>query len=95
LNDDRTVPVHSVALPQAIWARCGLPSRIECSGGTVRTAIEDCCRRLPQLGLYLSTDPVGQPGGAVIFADGNRVMNADLELAAPTNLRVIIPSAGG
>lgn len=86
-------------LPQAVWARCGLPAEVPCHGATAREALDDACRRVPELSTYLAP---AEPGSAqlsrsvLLFADGVRVRDLDSDPVSETAvLRLVIPSAGG
>lgn len=87
---------HVLRLPQAIWARFGLPSEVHCTGQTIREALDDVCRRLPALTAYLAPDSPSLLRSVLVFADGNRVVDIGAgNIEDGTILQIVIPSAGG
>lgn len=87
---------HVLRLPQAIWARSGLPAEVPCCGGTVRAALDDACRQSPGLSAFLAPGRDSLPRSVLVFADGSRVTDVQSqELNESSDLRVVIPSAGG
>ena len=87
---------HDICLPQAVWARYGLPPQVRCSGATVRAALDDLCDRLPEVSAYVRAPDRTVPRATLIFADGYRVINIDdTALPSASELTIVIASAGG
>ena len=86
---------HDICLPQAVWARYGLPPQVRCSRHSP-CSLDDLCDRLPEVSAYVRAPDRTVPRSTLIFADGYRVINIDdTALPSASELTIVIASAGG